>query len=215
MPDKAVQISPQTQEALKTDRTLRCLIQTKYRPEKPRRSAVVIPWAQSLAEKLSKAIVGDAGQETTGFSVQLNTIQMLDFRDIVYICHDVFLDDCDRGLRAEISENIHLKRPIHMITRKNKVFFIRRDERADARVHQQYMQRSSIDKGPRPFFHDSRHPPVFDENGRRLVEWEELTERHPAWMQQKDNPDNPDKPTKLSEEGKQENPVESGDLKGE
>lgn len=204
MPDMEVQISPQTQAALKTDLTLRCLIQTKYHPEKSRRSAVVIPWAQSQAERLSSAVVQDSGQQTAGFSIQLNMIQLLDLRDIVYICYDLFLDECDAGLRAEISENFDLKRPIHMMTRKHKVFIIRRDERADARVLHQYLDMSRFDKGPRPFFSDSKHPPVFDHNGHRMIEWEELTERFPAWLTEKMN------------EGKhQEKPAEGDDLKPE
>lgn len=206
MPDMKVQVYPQTQAALKTDLTLRCLIQTKYRPEKSRRSAVVIPWAQSQAERLSSAIVQDVGQQTTGFSTQLNMIQLIDLRDIVYICYDLFLDECDPALRAEISENLDMKRPIHMITRKHKVFIIRRDERADARVLQQYLHRSRIDKGPRPFFHDSKHPPVFDHNGHRLIEWEELTERFPAWL-------NEQSPEKAKEGENQEKPAEGDELK--
>ncbi|KAJ5587063.1 uncharacterized protein N7459_002828 [Penicillium hispanicum] len=193
----------ESQEALKADLTLRCVIRTKYHHEKSRRSAVVIPWAQSLAERLSSAIVRDTLQQMTGFSIQLNMIQMLGLRDIVYICYDLFLDECDQAIRAEICENFHLKRPIHTITRKNKLFFIQRDTRADARVLQQYLHRSSIDKGPRPFFHDAQHPPVFDGNGHRMIEWEELTDRFPAWRKQEE-----DSPAKMSEEGTQEKPAE-------
>lgn len=207
MPDTEVQVSPQTQAALKTDLTLRFVIRAKYRHEKSRRSAVVIPWAQSLAERLSSAIVQESGQQTAGFSAQLNMIQMLILRNITYICYDLFLDECDQKLRAEISEEIHLKRPIHMIRRKNKVFIIQRDPRADAEVLQEYLHRSSIDKGPRPLFSDLKHPPVFNENGHRMIEWEELTSSQPPWRKQEDSPG------KTDEDEKQEKPEEGDEMK--
>lgn len=202
MPDMEVQVSPQTQAALKTDLTLRFVIRAKYRHDKSRRSAVVIPWAQSLAERLSSALVQEVGQQTAGFSVQLNMIQMLSLRNITYICYDLFLDECDQRLRADISENIHLKRPIHMIHRKNKIFIIQRDPRADAEVLQEYLHRRIIDKGPRPLFSYLKHPPVFDVNGHRMIEWEELTSSQPPWRKQEDSPE------KMGEGEKQEQPTE-------
>lgn len=202
MPDLEVQVSPETRTALKTDLTLRYVIRAKYRHEKSRRSAVVIPWAQSLAERLSSAMVQEVGQQTTGFSIQLNMIQMLGLRNIVYICYDLFLDECDQDFRAEISENIHLKRPIHVIHRKNKVFIIQRDPRADAEVLQQYLDMRKADKGRRPLFSDLKHPPVFDENGHRVIECEELTDSQSSWIKQENSPE------KMGEGEKQEQPTE-------
>ena len=107
MPDLEVHVSPQTEAALKTDLTLRCVAQIKYRDDKSRRSAVVIPWAQSAAERLSSAAIQKVGQQTAGFSVQLIMIQMLSLGRTVYICYDLFLDECDPELRAEISGKFH------------------------------------------------------------------------------------------------------------
>jgi hypothetical protein len=172
MPDMEVQVAAQTRAALKADLTLRCVLRCKYR-HKSRRSADVIPWAQSRVERLSNAVLREVGQQTAGFSIQLNVIQMLRLRNVVYIFYDLFLDECDKQVRTEITESFHTKRPIHAITRKGKVYIMRRDERADKDVAQQYAHMSSIDKGPRPFFSDLADPPFYNEHGRRIERGEE------------------------------------------
>ncbi|KXG51415.1 uncharacterized protein PGRI_094270 [Penicillium griseofulvum] len=94
-------------------------------------------------------------------------------RNDVYICYDLFLDECDKQLRAEISDTIPSQRPIHIITRRAKVFIVRRDERMDVKVAGRYMDMSNLDKGPRTFFSDLSDPPVYAEDGRRIESWEE------------------------------------------
>ncbi|KAH8428168.1 uncharacterized protein LDX57_005873 [Aspergillus melleus] len=153
MPDLEIQVSPETEAALKTNLTLRCVV---------------------------TAAIQKIGQQTAGFSVQLIVIQMVGVRRIVDICYDLFLDECDPGLRAEISGKFDEKCPIHFITRKHKVFLMRRDPRVDAQAFEQYLQLSSSDKGPWPLFYDMRHPPFY-EGGRRLIEYEELTSSSPTW----------------------------------
>ncbi|CAG8886308.1 unnamed protein product [Penicillium egyptiacum] len=102
----------------------------------------------------------------------MNTIQMLGSPNIVYICYDLFLDECDERIRTEISESV-TKRPIHQITQKGKVYIMRRDERLDVKVAQRYVHMSTVDKGPRPFFSDLKDPPFYNEHGRRIESWEE------------------------------------------
>ena len=58
---------------------------------------------------------------------------------------------------------------------------MRRDERLDIEVFGQYLEMSRSDKGPWPLFHDMRHPPFYDGNGRRMIEWEELSSNDPSW----------------------------------
>jgi hypothetical protein len=99
-------------------------------------------------------------------------IQMLGLRDLIYICYDLFLDECDEQVRTEISESFSTERPIHQITRKGKVYIMRRDERLDGRVAEQYARMRSIDKGPLPFFSDLTDPPFYND-GRRIERGEE------------------------------------------
>ncbi|OQE16618.1 hypothetical protein PENFLA_c027G09417 [Penicillium flavigenum] len=170
--DMEVQVAAQTRTALQTDLTLRCLLRDKYR-HKSRRSADVISWAQSHVGRLSNAVLREVGQQTAGFSIQMNMIQMLGLRDLVYICYDLFLDECDKQVRTEISESFSTERPIHQITRKGDVYIMRRDERVDGKVARQYARMRSIDKGPLPFFSDLTDPPFYNEHGRRIERGEE------------------------------------------
>lgn len=208
MAEMEVQVSAQTRTALKADLTLRCLLRAKFHRDMSRRSGDVISWAQSLVERVNSAVLREVGQQTAGFSIQMNMIQMLGAPSVVYICYDLFLDECDERLRTEISESFHTKRPIHQITQKGKVYIMRRDERADARVAEQYLDMSSIDKGPRPFFSDLKHPPFYDENGRRIEDWEDEM----AELSEGSEPKG-DGPKKKSEGRKQDRPAAGDDLR--
>ncbi|PLB44411.1 hypothetical protein P170DRAFT_440711 [Aspergillus steynii IBT 23096] len=212
MPNLEIEVSAQTEAALKTNLTLRCVVRTKYRSEKSPRSAVVIPWAQARVENLTGYAVRKAGQQTAGVSAELIMIHMLGLRNIIDICYDVSLDECDPGLRNEISGKFHAKQPSHLITRKNNGFWMRRDERMDTEVFERYLQMSSKDKGPWPLFMDSKHPPVYAD-GKRLIEYEELTSRFlPIWETPQPRKVNEggafekDKPAEHDEVGQAENP---------
>ncbi|KAJ5854673.1 hypothetical protein N7534_007216 [Penicillium rubens] len=174
MADMEVQVSAQTRTALKADLTLRCLLRAKFHRDASRRSADVIPWAQSLIERLSSAVLQEVEQQTAGCSIQINMIQMLRTRNVIYICYDLFLNECDQRIRSEISES-GTKRPIHYITQKGKVYIMRRDERLDAKVAQRYVHMNGVDKGPRPFFSDLKHPPFYNQHGQRIENWGRYT----------------------------------------
>jgi hypothetical protein len=184
MADMEVQVSAQTLSAWKADLTLRCLLRAKFHRDKSRHSRDVISWAQSLVERISSAILREAGQQTAGFSIQTNMIQMIGSPSVVYICYDLFLGECDEQLRTKVSESFHMKRPIHYIIQKGKSFFMRRDERMDERVAKQYVDMSSIDKRPRPFFSDLQNPPFYDENGQHIENWEEAMAESPEESEQ-------------------------------
>jgi hypothetical protein len=113
MVDIEVKVSAQTRTVLKADLTLRCLLRAKFHRDKSRRSEDVISWAQSLVKRLSNAILRKFEQQTAGFSVYMNMLQMIGSPNVVYICYDLFLDECDERLRTKISESSHMKRPIH------------------------------------------------------------------------------------------------------
>ncbi|KAJ5712803.1 hypothetical protein N7493_009271 [Penicillium malachiteum] len=132
-----IQVDGQTKEALKTDLTLRCLIKTKYERDKSRASAVVIAWAQFLAERLSTNILQNVEQQTSGFSVELDMIQVLRTRSL-FISFDIFLDECDKNLRSNIQNSFDLKRPVFQIVQKGTSCFVFRNPKADAEVTKEY-----------------------------------------------------------------------------
>ncbi len=159
-----VKIAPETRAALEANLTLRCLYMAKFHLDS-RHSKVVIPWAQSLAERFSSAMLEAIGQQTADVSIQLNMIQLLRTRKIALISYDLFLKECDKRVRDEIDRS--LKQPVHEISQRGNVYYMRRNEKVDARVAAEYMRMGSSDKGPRPFFADTMNPPVYVD-GRRI-----------------------------------------------
>ncbi|KAJ6024380.1 hypothetical protein N7540_005177 [Penicillium herquei] len=161
MTDTEFQVDGQTKEALKTDLT--------YERDKFRASAAVIAWAQSLTETLSTGILQNVDQQTSGFSVELNMIQMLQTRTI-FISFDLFLDRCDNGLRSNIHNSFDLKRPVYQIAQRGTSCFVFRNPKADAEVTAEY----------------GGHPPLYVDGVRREemqhlllpYDWRRPTERH-------------------------------------
>ncbi|KAG2420026.1 hypothetical protein HFD88_004824 [Aspergillus terreus] len=194
-----VQVAPESRAALKEHLTLRCVVRAKYHRDKSRRSAEVISWSQSLVQILCTTLLREVGQETSGFSTQLNIVQMIGSPNIVYICFDLFLDECDERLRTEISEDFRTQRPIHYIIQKRRLFYVRRDERADQQVAGQYSWMSCLDKGPRPFFSDLANPPVYH-NGRRIEDFKAVASPEGSDAEGNDS--------KKNEDRKQEDPDE-------
>lgn len=83
-----VMLAAETRAALAADLTMRCLLKTKYDRDS-RHSQVAIPWAQSRAEKLTRAMLKHVGQQSAGFSIQLNIVELLGIHKAL-ICYDVF-----------------------------------------------------------------------------------------------------------------------------
>jgi hypothetical protein len=111
------------------------------------------------------AMLGHIGQQTAGFSIQLNIVELLGVHKIALICYDLFLKECDEHVRSEIDQS--LERPVHIITRRGKAFHVRRsDKMVEARVADQYREIGEFDEGPRPFFVDLMNPPLYDEGVR-------------------------------------------------
>ncbi|KAJ5333445.1 hypothetical protein MYU51_014169 [Penicillium brevicompactum] len=179
MTDQKVQIpDPGTRMALENDLTLRIVLKTKYKPDKSRRSADVIPWAEKLAERVSRAAFEEVGKPNAEFEISLNIIQMLGSPDYVYICYDIFRADCDQNVRLQIKES--LQQPIHYASRRGGVYIMRKDPRIEAFASASYTEMRKLDKGELPLFSDLRYPPCYvfgkrvEEQGRSQEEWQQL-----------------------------------------
>ncbi|KAJ5352454.1 hypothetical protein N7452_001428 [Penicillium brevicompactum] len=179
MKDQKVQIpDPGTRMKLENDLTLRIVLKTKYKPDKSRRSADVIPWAEKLAERVSRAALEEVGKPNAEFEISLNIIQMLGSPDYVYICYDIFRADCDQNVRLQIQES--LQQPIHYASRRGGVYIMRKDPRIEAFASASYTEMRKLDKGELPLFSDLRYPPCYvfgkrvEEQGRSQEEWQQL-----------------------------------------
>lgn len=179
MADRKLQISdPRTRTALENDHTLRIVLKVKYSPDKSRRSADVIPWAEKLAKSVSRAALKEVGNPNADFEVSLNIIQMLGSPDYVYICYDIFRAECDQNVRLQTQES--LQQPIHYVSRRGGTYLMRKDARVEALTSASYSDMRKLDKGELPLFSDLKFPPCYvfgkriEEPGRSQEEWQQL-----------------------------------------
>lgn len=179
MADKKLQIpDPQSRAALENDLTLRIVVKTKYSPDKSRRSADVIPWAEKFAESLSRGALKEVGKPNAAFEINLIIIQMLGLRDHVYICYDIFRAECDQNVRLQIKES--LQQPVHYASRRGGTYIMRKDARIEAHSFRSYTEMRKLDKGELPLFSDYKFPPCYifgkrvEEPGYSQEEWQQM-----------------------------------------
>ena len=159
-----VSVTSEARAALAADLAMRFLLKVKYSDRDSRHSKVAIAWAESRTDQLTRAMLEQMGQETAGFTIQLNIVELIPRYALV--CYDVYLQGCDKDLRSEIDKS--LERPVYMITRRAKVFYVRRsDKMVESRLASRWRHTGERDKGPRPFFVDLENPPIYD-GGVRL-----------------------------------------------
>lgn len=155
-----VQIALETRAALQTDTTLRILIKAKFNLDS-RHSQRAIAWAKSLAKAVTVAMLEGIGRESARVIIQMNMVKLLLIRSYALVCFDLFLDECN--------ERAQSRQPIHEVSKRGKVYHVRRNRKLDARVAAEYMRMQDRDKGLRPYFVENKHPPVYDE-GIRMEE---------------------------------------------
>lgn len=160
-------VAPESFAALKADGTMRCLLDIKYQPTS-RQSSVAIPLANDLVDEFRAALVAQLGQTTAAdgaasttadytANVQLNVVQLR--RNRILVCFDLFPCDCKPEVRREVDESA--ARPIHAVVESGNVYHVRRHPALDARVARRYAVLQDVDKGPRPYFSDSRTPTIY------------------------------------------------------
>lgn len=159
-------MNAKTTAALEQDGSLRCLLEIKYR-HRDRHSVPFIAWATWKAKEISRGLLKGAGQEAEEFTGVLNQVLLGKYHHPSYICYDLYLEKCSSQTRKNIGEST--RQPIHVITKNGGVFIARRDPRLDPIVAQCYEFAQEHDKGPRPYFADSEHPPLYI-LGRRVEE---------------------------------------------
>lgn len=123
-----------------------------------RYSEPVIAWAERLAQTVSGAMLKAIGQEAASVTTQMNMIQLLRVRKYALICFDLFSEGCN--------ERAQMQQPIHEISARGNAYHVRRNKQLDAMVTEQFTRMQNVDKGPRPYFADALHPPLYDEGIR-------------------------------------------------
>ncbi|AEO59072.1 hypothetical protein MYCTH_2307016 [Thermothelomyces thermophilus ATCC 42464] len=172
--DREYHIDDMTRTALQTQAGVRFLLRAKLKAES-RHSSDVIPWAQNLSEKVTKAMAEAAGHQLTHFAIHLNAIKLQSRRPYALICYDLFLHESDKDLRSQFSQNPN--QPIHEIIKRANSYYIIRSKRLDDMVASTYKHLQECDNGPPPYFEDTLHPPLYVD-GRRIERPKDGT-RHP------------------------------------
>jgi hypothetical protein len=166
-------VDPESCGALTADGTIRCLVDVRYQPATPSRdSSVAIALANDLVNELTTALLTHLGRTTVEdgaattttdtntdhtATAQLNAVQLR--RNRMVVCFDLFLDTCKPEVRRQIHDSV--ARPIHTIVKSGDSYRMIRHQGLDKRVAQRYAELQSVDKGPRPYFTDSRNPPFY------------------------------------------------------
>ncbi|KAH6623715.1 hypothetical protein F5144DRAFT_595837 [Chaetomium tenue] len=164
MPEKEYHIDKETRAALQANTGVRFLLRAK-RTLESRHSSDIIPWAQNLSEKITRAVAEAAGYELTHFTIQYNVVRLLSHRPYAFICYDLFLHECDEEARNQFSQNT--QRPIHEIIKRGNSCHVIRSKRMDGPVATKYRRLQQSDNGPRPYFADSLYPALYVD-GRRI-----------------------------------------------
>jgi hypothetical protein len=150
------QIDSESCTALKKDSTLRCLYKARFTLDSSL-SEPVTTWAGSLVEMFCRALLQSIGREAAIIDKRILMLQVL--RRHIFICFDLFLEECDAQLRKEVEQSN--KRPIYAISQKANVYRVRRWKVADEPVAAEFTSMQGLDKGERSHFSDAMYPPVY------------------------------------------------------
>jgi hypothetical protein len=177
-------VAPESYATLKANGTLRCLFETKYIPTS-RHSSVAIALAHDLVKEFTDALLAHIAQ-TEAEARPANANPTADLKPNVVtllrgkrflICYDMFLEGCKEEVRDKVDQCVD--QPIHVIYKPRDIYYLRRNAALDRQVAEEYARLKQIDKGPQPYFTDSKNPPVYDE-GKRIddpEDWLDETKR--------------------------------------
>jgi hypothetical protein len=183
-------VAPESSAALAADRTIRCLLTTRY-PLPSRQSSAAFALADQLVEELVRAVPAQAQLGTppppppgvpppttakdgggapstdnvTNDTADTRLHAVLLQRNRLLVCFDLFLHDCKPNVRRQVDESI--AQPIHVLVKSGDICQMRRSPMLDRQVAERYAEFREVDRGPRPYFADSLNPPLYV-NGRRF-----------------------------------------------
>lgn len=153
---------------------------TKYTPSS-RHSSVAIALGHSLVNEFTDALLAHIAQTETGAipasanltaDVKLNAVT-LHRRKRIFICYDMFLQGCEEEVRDKVDQCVD--QLIHAIYKVESVYHLVRNPALDRQVAREYANLRRVDKGQRPYFTDSKNPPLYD-GGERVEDPDRLYE---------------------------------------
>ncbi|KFA80861.1 hypothetical protein S40288_11501 [Stachybotrys chartarum IBT 40288] len=162
-----ITIAPESLKELTENRTLRCLLKTKYACNS-RHSSKVIKFAYDLVQEFTDTLLADLRTKHANPMLSADThlnIVALRRQGRFFICYDLFLGECNE--RDKIVQSTH--RSIHLISKTGDEYHLARGKGWDAQVAYEYESLKKLDKGPLPFFTDLENPPAYEEGMLRIL----------------------------------------------
>lgn len=174
-------VGPESLVALTADKTIRCLLDTRY-PLPSRHSSAALALADQLVKELARAVPAQLGpppvpssataaedgvpstDSVTGYTADTRLHAVLLERNRLFVCFDLFLHDCKPEVRRRVDESI--AQPIHILLKSGDICRMMRSPGLDREVAGRYAEFREVDKGPRPYFDDDLSP-AFYVNGKR------------------------------------------------
>ncbi|KAH8889932.1 hypothetical protein GQ53DRAFT_747777 [Thozetella sp. PMI_491] len=158
----AHELDPKILRHLMVNRTLRCLLKTKYTPES-RHSSVAIAFAESQATMATEALVKHIPNAEPGSIRVLANMVKIMRGDRIFVCYDVFLPE----FTGAYDDIINAEQPVHMVKfNSDGTYHLHRDVQMDKMVMLEYTRLKKVDKGSLPYFVDTKNPPFYDEGER-------------------------------------------------
>ncbi|CAI6099963.1 unnamed protein product [Clonostachys chloroleuca] len=100
--DRTYEFEEEVCEALKKNSTIRLLVRSSAHFES-RHPGPIKEWAAAGAQKISRALLKQTGDEDAAFDIQVLMIELLDTKTRVLFCFDLFLKECDEAAKLRIS----------------------------------------------------------------------------------------------------------------
>jgi len=132
--------------------------------------------AHDLVKEFTDALLAHIAQAEAGADLKADlklNVVTLRRGERFFICYDMFLEGCKEEVRDKVDQCVD--QPIHVIYKAGDVYRLMRNPALDRRLAQEYANLQQVDKGPRPYFTDSKNPPVYDE-GERIEDEDGLYE---------------------------------------
>ncbi|CAH0001001.1 unnamed protein product [Clonostachys byssicola] len=145
--DRTYEFEEEVCDALKKNSTVRLL------------PTPIKDWAAVGAQKISRALLKQIGDEDAAFDIQILMIELLDTKTRIFFCFDLFLKECDEAAKLRISKNSQV--PTYYMYIKGPRCLARRDKKSSDFVAQRLQGYLERVKDPMPYFNDLENPSFY------------------------------------------------------
>uniref|UniRef100_A0A8H7TQK3 Uncharacterized protein n=1 Tax=Bionectria ochroleuca TaxID=29856 RepID=A0A8H7TQK3_BIOOC len=156
--DRTYEFEEEVCEALKKNFTIRLLVRSSAHFES-RHPGPIKEWAAAGAQKISRALLKQTGDEDAAFDIQVLMIELLDTKTRILFCFDLFLKECDEAAKLRISNTSRM--PTYYMYIKGPRCLARRHEKSSDLVAQRLQVYLERVKDPKPYFNDLENPSFY------------------------------------------------------